>query len=56
MGRLRMKTTKCKYKKNDRRLKEKNFNVINEDMTSEIFKELTSIKNSSEVFSEQLLI
>ena len=45
MYRLSVKATGCKHKENDRRLKEKVINGINNEfVTSEIIKEVTVIK------------
>ena len=57
MGRLRIKTTECLYKDNDIGINEEIINGTNiKVMTADIFKELTAIKDSSAVTSEQVLL
>ena len=52
-----MKSTECKHKENDKLIKEQFINGINDEaMTNEIIKELTSIKNTSDVPNTQVLI
>ena len=56
MGHLRIKASKYDYKEKDRRLKEQFINGINdEDMMTEIIRELTKIQKTNEVTSEQVL-
>ena len=51
--------SKCCYKEKDRRLKDQFINSINDyddnDMMTEIMRELTAIKNTSEITSKQML-
>ena len=52
MDRLRMKAAECKFKENDRSLKEQFISSINDDsVTNETMKELVSIENTSKVTS-----
>ena len=56
MSHLRNKANECNYQQDDRKCKEKNINGINNNvLTSEIIKELTAIKNTRKVTSEQVL-
>ena len=56
MGILRVRVTEWKYKEWDRRLKEQFINgIIYWPMTAKIIKELATIKDISEVMSEQVL-
>ena len=57
MGRLQVKAADCKCKENDRRLKEKFNNGMNDEaIAAEIIIELTVLKDTSEVSSEQVLV
>ena len=52
-----MRSPECKYKENERQLKEQLINGINNDsITNKTIIQLTSIKNISEVNSEQVLM
>ena len=54
MGRIRAKAMQCKYR--DQRLNEQFINDINDkSMTADIIRELTDIKDMSEVTNEQVL-
>ena len=56
MGHLRVKANECKYEERDRRLKTIQFiNGINDDMMTEIIRELSVIKKTNEKTSEQVL-
>ena len=56
MGHLSIKINDCNYQEDERKLKEQPIKGINSKvMTSEMIKELTSIRNSSEVTNVQLL-
>ena len=49
MGHLRIKTNKCGYQQEDRRLKEQFINGIkHEDVMAEIMRDLTTIKKNNE--------
>ena len=51
-----MKVNECKYKEKDRRLKEQFINGINDDkMMAEIIGELTTVKKTTEITSEQVI-
>ena len=56
MGRLRIKATGCKFKENDRRLREPFINGRNEVVTSETINDLVTIKDTAKGKSEQVLI
>ena len=57
MGRLQIKTIEYKYQEYDSRLKEQFKNILNDEtITVKIIKELTSLKDASEVSSDQALI
>ena len=50
------KANECRYKEQDRKLKEKFINNTDDNnMITEITRELTSIKNLKEITSEQVL-
>ena len=52
---MRVKVTECEYKEWNRRLWEQFINGINDQhMLPEIIKELTIIKNGSEIMSEEI--
>ena len=55
MGYLRIKENKCRYIKKERRLKEQLMNGINNDMMTEIIRELTAIKKTNEIPTEKIL-
>ena len=56
MGHLRLKENECKYKEHNSCLKEQFINKVNDDaLTQQISKELTMIKNTSDVTSEPVL-
>ena len=55
MGCLRIKANKSGYKEKNRRLKEQFLNDINDDMVTKIIRELTTIKKTDEMTSEQVL-
>ena len=56
MGHLRIKGNEFGYKEKDRRLKELFGNDINvDDMIAEIIRELTAIKKTNEITSEQVV-
>ena len=57
MHRLYIKATDCKCKTCDRRLKEQFTNMLdNKNIIEEIIKELTALKDTSEVSSERVLM
>ena len=56
IGHLRITASKCGYKGKDRRLKEQFINGINDgDMMTKIIGELTTIKKTNGITSEQVL-
>ena len=56
-GRLRMTTVECNYREIDRKLKEQFIHAVNDnDMITEIMRELTKAEESTGVTSEQLLV
>ena len=57
MARLWIKSTECKYKEYERRLKEHFINGMNDEaITAKIIKKLTALKHTSEVTNEQVLV
>ena len=55
-GQIKEYATECIYKEIDKRLKEEFINLINgQTITTKIFRELTVIKNTSEIAREQVL-
>ena len=56
MGRLRLAAVECKYREVDRQLKDHFIHRLNDnDMLTEIIKELTKAEESADITSEQVL-
>ena len=55
MSHLRIKANECNYKEHDRPLKEQFINGINDEMmTAKILKELTTIRKTIGIMTEQV--
>ena len=56
MGRLCIKSTECKNKEYDRRLKEQDINGLDDKYILDKYKRISSLESTSEIGSDQVLI